>query len=84
VRKAGQQVLILSGTDRDSHGLDPALPRLVGRVVLNESVQAVMSDPELDVLSHSSRCQRVQIIGISIINPEAHRMDPFPPWVDSG
>jgi hypothetical protein len=57
VRKAGQQVLILSGTDRDSHGLDLALPRLVSRVVLDESVKAVMSNPELDVLSHSSRCQ---------------------------
>ncbi len=56
MREAGQQVLILGGTNRDSHGLDPSLPRLVSRVVLDESVQAVMSNPELDVLSHSSRC----------------------------
>jgi len=57
VSKAGLQVLILGGTDRDSHGLDPSLESLVGRVVLDESVQAVMSDSELDVLSHGSRCQ---------------------------
>ena len=57
MRKAGLQVLILGGTDRDSHGLDPSLEGLVGRVVLDESVLAVMSDSELDFLSHGSRCQ---------------------------
>jgi len=57
VRKARLQVLLQFGTDRDSHGLDPALPRLVSRVVLDESVLAVMSNPELDVLSHSFCCQ---------------------------
>ena len=57
MREAGQQVLILGGTNRDSHGLDPARIRFfVGIVVLDESVLAVMSDSELDVLSHGSRC----------------------------
>jgi len=56
VSKAGLQVLILGGTDRDSHGLDPSLESLVGRVVLDESVQAVMFNRELDFLTHSFRC----------------------------
>ena len=56
MREAGQQVLILGGTNRDSHGLDPSLESLVGRVVLDESVQAVMFNRELDFLTHSFRC----------------------------
>ena len=55
MREAGQQVLILGGTNRHSHGLDPARI-FVGIVVLDESVQAVMFNRELDVLSHGSRC----------------------------
>jgi len=57
VSETGQQVLILGGADWDSHILNPPLVSLVSRVVLDKSVQTVVSDPELDVLGHGLGCQ---------------------------
>ena len=89
MRKARQQVLILCGRDRDGHVLDFAPISLVGRVVLDKSVKTVMSNSEHDVLCHIRRypgktCLWVLIIAPSIINPEAHRMNPLHPRIDCG
>ena len=55
MRKAGQQVLILGGRDRDGHVLDFAPISLVGRVVLDKGVKTVMLNSEHDVLCHIRR-----------------------------
>jgi hypothetical protein len=50
--KAGHQVLVLYGRDGDGHVLDLALITLLGCVVLDISVEAVMPNSELNVLRH--------------------------------
>ncbi len=95
--KAGQQVLILDGRDGDGHVLDPALITLVGCVVLDRSVEAVMPNSELNVLRHlaqypglSSRLililehRLVLKIGSWVVNPEAHFMNAFHPRINCG